>query len=139
MSTADQWDSLVSALTKARIDSGNHDYIRQIVNGVGIDSYQANVVGSKPHVIAKRSDGGRDLHIYFGYTVGFSSEEEIIRILGPGVPRFPARTPKGTWWVAHPVNAIYNGSERAKSRSREASLCACGMQLPLSGKCDSCN
>ena len=83
MTAADESDSLISALNRARIPLANHDFIRQIVDGVGIDSYRANVDTSKPHVIATRSDGGRDLGIYYGYTVGFPSEEEIVRILGP--------------------------------------------------------
>lgn len=139
MSSEDQSDSLISALNKARIDSGNHDYIRRIVQGVGIDRCWANLDTSKPHVIAKRSDGARDLRIYFGYTVGFRDEEEIVRILGSGAHRDEAKSPKGTWWVAHPINAIYDGSERAKNRSREAAFCVCGMQLSLTGACDSCD
>jgi hypothetical protein len=54
------------------------------------------------------------------------SKEEIIGILGPGAPLQPAKSPKGTWWVAHPINEIYDGSERAQNRRREADFCACG-------------
>lgn len=59
MTSTDESDSLISALNKARIPLGNHAFIRQIVSGVGIDSYPANVDTSKPHVIATRSDGGK--------------------------------------------------------------------------------
>ena len=34
MTSTDESDSLISALNKARIPSGNHAFIRQIVNGV---------------------------------------------------------------------------------------------------------
>lgn len=139
MSSADDTDSLISALNKARIPSGNHDYVRRLLQGVGIESCRANLDTSKPHVVARRSDGGRDLHVYYGYTVGFSSPDEIIGILGPGAPLHPAKSPKGTWWVAHPINEIYDGSERAKNRRREADFCACGMQLSLAGTCDYCD
>lgn len=138
MSSTEESDSLLSALQKARIPTGNYDYIRRIIQGVGINSCRANLDTSKPHVVAKRSDGGRDLHIYYGYTVGFPSPDEIIAILGPGAPLQPAKSPKGTWWVAHPINEIYDGSERAKNRRREADFCACGMQLSLAGNCDYC-
>lgn len=99
MSDADDSDSLISALNKARIPLGNHAFIRQIVNGVGIDSYRAKADTSKPHVIATRSDGGRELRTYFGYTVGFPSEEEIVQILGSGVSREPQnpREVRGGW------------------------------------------
>ncbi len=139
MSGADESDSLISALNKARIPVGNHDFIRQIANGIGLESCRANLDTSKPHVIARRCDGGRDLHIYYGYTVGFPSQEEIIRILGPGAPLHSAKSPKGTFWVAHPINEIFDGSERAKDRGRQAGFCACGMQLSLAGTCDYCD
>lgn len=139
MSSPDETDSLISALQKAKIPAGNYDYIRRIVQGVGIDSCRANLDASQLHVVAKRSDGGRDLHIFYGYTTGFPSQDELTRILGPGAPVHPAKSPKGTWWVEHPVNQIYDGSERAKNRSREAEFCRCGMQLSLSGSCDYCD
>jgi len=32
--------------------------------------------------------------------------------------------------------AIYDGSQRARNRRREADVCGCGMQLSLSRGCD---
>lgn len=139
MSIPDETDSLISALHKAKIPAGNYAYIRRIVQGVGVDGCRANLEASQPHVVVKRSDGGRDLHICYGYTTGFPSREEIVGILGPGAPLHRAKSPKGTWWVEHPVNQIYDGSERARNRRREADFCGCGMQLSLSGGCDYCD
>jgi hypothetical protein len=131
-------ESLISALNQVRVPLGNHAFIRQIVDGIGITSFWANAEASKPHVVAARGDGGLDLHIYYGYTTRFASEEEVVRILGPGVTRSSSTSPKGTWWVTHPVNAVYVGSERTKKTHREAGFCPCGMQLSLAGSCEYC-
>jgi hypothetical protein len=136
--TAGESESLISALNQVRVPLGNHNLIRKIIDGIGITSFWANVEASKPHVVATRSDGGLDLYIYYGYTTRFASEGEIVRILGPGVTRSPSTSPKGTWWVTHPVNSVYDGSERTKKTHREAGFCACGMQLSLAGACEYC-
>lgn len=131
-------DSLIAALNAARIPLDNHAFIARMLDGIGITAVRA-VQADKPYVVASRRDGGRDLHIFYGYTTRFGSEEEIVRVCGPGVSRTAAKSPKGTWWVAHPINGIYDGSERSKDRRREAGFCACGMQLALTGKCDDCD
>lgn len=69
------FDSLLSALRKARITSDNHAFIRRITDTVGISEYRA-VEASEPYVIATRRDGLRDLRIYWGYTTGFPTQEE---------------------------------------------------------------
>ncbi len=71
--------------------------------------------------------------------MGFASEDEIVSILGSGVGRHPSSSPKGTWWVEHPTNQIYDASERSQDRRREAGFCECGMQLSLTGECGSCD
>lgn len=139
MSNEDASESLISALNQVRVPLGNHAFIRQIVDGVGIRSFRADVGASKPHVIATRSDGELDLHIYYGYTTRFASEEEVVRILGPEAKRSPSTHPKGTWWVLHPVNAVHDGGGRTKVQRREAGFCACGMQLSLAGSCEYCD
>ncbi len=131
-------DSLVSALNAARIPLDNHAFIRRMLDGIGITGVKA-VEASTPYVVATRRDGGRDLHIFYGYTTRFASEEEIVQACGLGVTRKAAKSPKGTWWVTHPTTGVYNGSERPKDRHREAGFCACGMQLALTGKCDDCD
>lgn len=113
MTTTDQpSDSLVGALAKARIPAENHEFIRRITTAIGIADYRAVVRPDKPYVIATRRDGLRDLHIYYGYTAGFSSEHEIAQIPGGGTVR-ESDKPKGTWWVEHPTNQVRESGKRS--------------------------
>jgi hypothetical protein len=131
--------SLIAALNAARVPAGNHAFIRQMLDGIGGIGEVRVVDADSPYVVVSRRDGGRDLHVFYGYTTRFASEEEIIRACGPGAPRKAAKSPKGTWWVTHPVSGVYEGAERSKDRRREAGFCACGMQLALTGRCDDCD
>jgi len=62
-----------------------------------------------------------DLRIYYGYTNGFTSEHEIVRIAGSGAERARSSR-KGTWYVEHPTNRVRLGGEGERSRDirREA-------------------
>ena len=106
-------DSLIAALSQARIPAASHQFIRHITKAAGIDSYQFVDQAGKPYVIATRSNGLKDLHIYYGATNGFSSEDEVITIAGGDVGRGESSTPKGTWYVLHPVNDARVGGELA--------------------------
>ncbi|MBP1819257.1 hypothetical protein J3E61_002820 [Mycobacterium sp. OAE908] len=132
-------DSLLAALARTRIPAENHEFIRRFTTAVGIVKYTAVVRSGKPYVKAVRRDGRPDLHIYFGYTTGFTSEEEIVRVAGVGAGRAPSSR-KGTWYVEHPINRVRPGGERSRSVRRGADYCCvCGMQLPLTGKCGYCD
>ncbi|GAY16440.1 hypothetical protein [Mycobacterium sp. shizuoka-1] len=141
MTAAEQGsDSLLSALAKARVPTENHEFIVKMTSAAGIDRYQAmSLDSSKPYVLATRRNGMPALHIYYGYTNGFTSEEEIVEILGSEVTREPSSR-SGTWYVAHPVNEIRPRRERSRDVSRENSqFCKCGIQLSLTGACDYCD
>lgn len=81
MGDSDPSDSLLSALMKARITSENHLFIRRLTDTVGISGYTI-VESDKPYVRATRRDGHRDLHINWGFTAGFISEEDARRACG---------------------------------------------------------
>ncbi len=88
MSTANQpADSLTGALAKARIPSENHEFIRRITSAIGIAEYCTMENSSQTYIRAKRRDGLADLHIYYGYTNGFTSKEELVRASQPSAPR----------------------------------------------------
>ncbi|WP_081290115.1 endonuclease/exonuclease/phosphatase family protein [Mycobacterium asiaticum] len=131
-------DSLVAALTKARIAAGNHEFIRRFTTQIGITSYRVVDRPDKPCVVASRRDGQRDLHIFYGYTTGFTSEEEIARLFGAGAGS-NVNSPKGTWWVEHPVNRVRPSSKPSRDARREGRICDCGMQLSVTGVCSSCD
>ncbi|QVI26768.1 hypothetical protein MN2019_21235 [Mycolicibacterium neoaurum] len=135
----DSTESLTSALAKARVPAANHDFIRRFASAIGIARYEAMAVDTtKPYVLATRHDGLPPLHIHYGFTSGFATEEEVVRAAGNDVTRAPSSR-KGTWYVAHPVNEIRPRGERAKDVRREARFCSCGMQLSLTGNCDYCS
>jgi hypothetical protein len=137
MSTADQTsDSLTAALSKARIPSKNRGFIRRFTKAVGIADYQV-VEASKTYIKATRRDGLPDLHIYYGYTTGFTTEEEISRVAGDAVRGTSSR--KGTLYVEHPETKVRPGSARLVDIRREAAFCDCGMQKSVTGVCSSCD
>jgi hypothetical protein len=131
-------ESLLEALARAGISSQNHDFIQKFTMTVGIAGYRVVQSSDKPYVKARRRDSLPDLHIHWGYTNGFVSDDDAVRAVGPGVERAPSSR-KGTWYVAHPVTKVRPGSPRAADKRREAGYCECGMQKSLTGVCASCD
>lgn len=131
--------SLDAALSAAGVPAANHDFIRAFTAAVGIDAYHYVNQSGKPYVVATRRDGLRPLHIYYGATNGFYSEEEVIRVAGSAVDRRESGSRKGTWCVEHPVNQSRPPGPRSKDVRREAAICACGMQRSVTGVCPSCD
>lgn len=132
-------DSLLAALTKARIPTGNHEFIRQFLQNVGIAGLEAVVRDEKPYVLARRSDGLLDLRIFHGFTNGFTSADEIRRVAGPGAVCGLSTRAKGTWYVEHPITQVRPTGDRSKDVRRQGGFCSCGMQLSLTGVCGSCD
>ncbi len=141
MDTSDETSSsLLSELAKARIPSQNHAFIRQITEGVGICAYRAVDV-AEPYVAATRRDGLRDLRIYSGYTIGFATEEEAIRVgTGAEVIR-PSYKTTGVWLVSHPLHGdLGRRSGTTRKPQREAVMCPkCFQELPGTRICDNCD
>ena len=94
-------DSLTSALSKARIPTANHAFIRKLTDAVGIAGYRV-VEAPETYISATRRDGLRDLRIHSGYTIGFTTEEEARRV-GAGADTIrKSYKLKSTWLVSHP-------------------------------------
>lgn len=127
----------MSALAKARIATENYAFIRDMTDAVGIETFVAVDRSDKPYVRAVRRDGLPDLHIHWGFTNGFASEDDAVLAAGMGATRKPSSR-KGTWYVEHPVTRVHAGSERSRSVRREADRCPCGMEMPLTGVCEYC-
>lgn len=137
-STEQTSDSLLAALAKARVPAGNHEFIQQFTKAIGIAEFRAVVRPDKPYVIATRRNGFPDLHIFYGYTTGFTSAEEVAQAAGKGAVCRPSPR-KGTRYVEHPINQVRPGGERSKAVRREGAFCSCGMQLSLTGACGNCD
>lgn len=133
-----QSDSFVAALMKARIPAGNQDFIRRFTTATGIAEFRAVERADKPYVTAVRRDGLPYLHIFYGYTTGFISQEEIVAVAGSGAGCAPSSR-KGTWYVKHPINQVRPSDKRSRSVTREAKMCDCGMQLSVTGVCSTCD
>lgn len=95
--------SLIAALSEARIPAENHAFIHEITQATGVAGYRVVHHVGKSYVVATRCDSGPALHIEYGATNGFTSEEETIQIAPDAVGRGPSSR-KGTWYVLHPVN-----------------------------------
>lgn len=111
-------------MAKARIPADNHPFIRRVANAIGIAEYRAVLSSDKPYIVAKRRDGQPDLHIYHGYTTGFTTEQEINGVADSRTGRGPSsRT--GTWYVEHPkIKCALAANVPATSGVRAASAVA---------------
>lgn len=125
-------------MAKARIPTENHQFIRRVTAAIGIAEFRAVVSPDKPYVVATRLDGLPDLHIYPGYTTGFTTEQEIAGVVESGAGHGPSSR-KGTWYVEHPKSRVRLGGKRSGDVRREGSFCNCGMQLSLTGICANCD
>jgi hypothetical protein len=134
-------DSLTSALSKARIPSANHAFIRKLTDAVGIAGYSV-VEASQAYIAATRRDGLRELRIHSGYTIGFTTEEEARRV-GAGADTIRRSYKlKSTWLVSHPQHGdLGQRGKSALASRREAAMCSkgCGYPLSLTGVCDHCD
>ncbi|MBV5246750.1 MULTISPECIES: hypothetical protein [Mycolicibacterium] len=140
MTTSDSLSiSLTAALSSARVPAANYEFIREMTDAVGIAHYRFVDQPGKPYVIATRRDGLRDLHIYYGATNGFYSEDDIVRIFGDEADRRLSGSRKGTWCVIHPVHQSRPPGAPSRDVRREGTLCDCGMQRSLTGVCGSCD
>jgi len=131
-------ESLLAAMAKACIPADNHQFIRRVTAAIGIAEYRAVLIPDKPYIVAKRRDGLPDLHIYHGYTTGFTTEQEIAGVADRGAGRGPSSR-KGTWYVEHPESRVRPGGKRSADVRREGRFCTCGMQLSLTGVCVNCD
>jgi hypothetical protein len=132
---------MASALSKARIPSANHAFIRKLTDAVGIAGYRV-VEASEMYIAAERRDGLRELRIHSGYTIGFTTEEEARRV-GAGADTIrKSYKLKSTWLVSHPQHGdLGQRGKNAPPSRREAAMCpkGCGIPLPLTGVCDQCD
>src|SRR5699024_7553578 len=66
-----RFDALERVLAERQMPLENQRFLRPVVAAIGIAQYELTV----SYITAIRADGGPDLHIYYGYTGGFVSEQ----------------------------------------------------------------
>jgi hypothetical protein len=134
--------SLLSALRAAGIKTDNDMFIQRLMNAVGVSGYEPKKVG-EPYVSATRRDGLPNLRVYWGYTTGFTTEEEASRHAAElAVETGPSGKMRGKWYVGHPINGgLGPRPTRDRPNKLEPGKCPnrCGYQLSANGKCPNCD
>ena len=95
--TSRPYKSLADALRGQRIDPVNHDFIRAIVEAVGISTF----IDRGRYIEAIRRGEGAALHIGRTYTNGFT-EDEVVVVAGRPLPLAPSEGRAPYFYVTHP-------------------------------------
>lgn len=95
--TSRPYKSLTEALRGQRIDPVNHDFIRAIVDAVGVSTF----IDRGRYIEAIRRGDGAALHIGRTYTNGFT-EDEIVVVGGRPLPLAPSEGRAPYFYVTHP-------------------------------------
>lgn len=132
--SAGRWETLAQAFAAHHFPSENLPLVQKLVDRIGVSHYEGIKTGG--YIKGIRQDGGRPLHIHFGYTTGIASESEILDSVG----YVDCETGGGVWAITHPVNSLRSsGSRTSKPESGVPEFCQIHfIQLPASGRCYEC-
>lgn len=131
-----QYPSLTEAL-KGNQPPENHALIRQVCGAVGATRFYERA----GYVKAVRPDGRPALHIHFGWTNGFVSEEEVRSAVGElgSYWRSGRAKKKGLWGVTHPINNL-RGKNNRKQAKPDYGVCPVHfLALPATKICGLCD
>ncbi|QNK52669.1 hypothetical protein H7F30_14075 [Dermacoccus sp. PAMC28757] len=128
-----KYTSLDHVLTAKGIPHENWPLIRSITEYIGILDCEL----TSSYIKARRLDVGPDLHIYYGYTSGFVSEQEAANAAGD-FDRWQSTARSGLWGVTHPDNKIREGGTSSRARHEPAVCPNCYLTVPSNGVCDTC-
>jgi len=122
--------SLSEALRETRVPLENHDFVRLLMERVGIDAYFARAEFIK----AVRADGKHWVRIQYGFTQYLSAEQEILDSVGD-CDRDGWED--GTWHVWHPVNRKRGGDAAGRDIGvRDYGTCpVCFTHFSAAGTC----
>lgn len=95
--TSRPYKSLADALRAHRIAPANYDFIRAVVEAVGISS----LIDRGRYIEAIRLGDGAALHIGKTYTNGFAAEEQVL-VGGRALPLLPSEGREPYFYVTHP-------------------------------------
>lgn len=134
------WKTLAEAFRAYRFPIENLAFAQRMMDEVGIDFYEAPPSQSR-YFKAIRMDGGAPLRVEYGFTSGFTSEQEASTVAEAAGNARPARSKEGAWYIPHPTNAIgkwYGAADGGgnTNQSREGSCSACGYWNAVGSFCD---
>ena len=142
---ARRYATLDEAFQRYATPPANQALVRRIVDNADV----AGFVGYRTYFKIERGSGPA-LEVHAGYTNGFRSEADAVRLAGD-VTRWPSRRFQGAWGVSHPDDrprvpaAVRRAPSRAASRTpaateREGAVCpTCFQVMPLTGICPNCD
>ncbi|WP_137845169.1 hypothetical protein [Microbacterium sp. 2FI] len=128
-----RYASLDAALRAKHIPLENHELIRRFTDAIGCESYYDR----SSYIKAVRADGGPNLLIAYGWSTGFTSEDEA-RSATRAEDCWQDKPHSTRWGVSHPVNKIGQGGQGAASRTehRTYDTCPeCFTEFAASGDC----
>lgn len=103
MNSPRTWYSIGSAWLGFGLPDDNLPLLRRVTDAIAIERYESRP--GRNYMEAIRKDGAKPLKIYYGYTTGFASEQEILNSAGD-VHRWPTSKTRRAWAITHPVNNI---------------------------------
>jgi len=125
--------SLNEALRTHQIPLENWDFITGLTTEIGVSAYY----GTASYIKAVRNAGAPDLHIHYGWTNGFRSEEEARHATGDTTSTWPSGRGTGQWGVTHPLHGHPStGTRETRSERRDFGTCPrCNTQFSADGSC----
>lgn len=123
--TSRPYKSLTDALRAHRIPAANYDFVRAIVEAVGIST----LIDRGRYIEAIRLGDGAALHIGKTYTNGFAEDEQVV-VHGRALPLLPSEGRAPYFYVIHPSEL--SGPSTVATRSAGAT----GTRAPEKAKAE---
>ena len=114
-SPLNRYGSLEEALVHRRAPVPNRVFLRTMMSRIPVE----RLLRADGGITVVRSDGGPDIQVRQGYSVGFMSEEDAIAAAGSEAPRWRSNRRPGMWAVDHPLHgrgSIIEAEELAAER-----------------------
>ena len=131
MSNPRRYGTLDAALLAEGIPASNWDTIAGIVKAIPISDFSAR---STRGIRARRADGGPDLRIEYGHTIGFLSQEEAERA-APNCAAWANSASGNRWGITHPENAHRDTENPTQPTSATETCAECFTAKSVAGTC----
>lgn len=99
--------SVTTALDAIHMPLENRPLIEQFCRRLGITHFEKR---RSMYINAIRPDGGAPLQIQYGWTNGFTSQDEAETLAEGGEAYWQSQRRTGLWCVAHPTKCLSDGA-----------------------------